>query len=113
MSGAGPSCSVGTDLAGAGNIIPKTIVKLYNAAEKAIATGDREAQAEALDLHRRVAAADWIVVKAGISGTKLALDTFVEKGLGGVPRKPLPRSTEETTRLVESLRPFWEFESSL
>ncbi|KAJ9109751.1 hypothetical protein QFC19_001981 [Naganishia cerealis] len=96
-----------------GNIIPKTMVKLYNVGKRAIDTGDREAKDEALDLHRRVAAADWIVVKAGISGTKLALDTFVEKGLGGVPRKPLPRATEDTVKLVEDLRPFWEYESTL
>ncbi|KAJ9110193.1 hypothetical protein QFC20_003045 [Naganishia adeliensis] len=70
-----PGMQVGMtgSITGTGNIIPKTIVKLYNVAKKAIDTGDREAQAEALDLHRRVAAADWIVVKAGISGTKLAL----------------------------------------
>lgn len=102
-----------TESAISGNIIPKTIVKLYDVAKKAIETGDRDAQAEALDLHRRVAAADWIVAKAGISGTKLALDTFVGKGMGGVPRKPLPRANDDTARLVEDLRPYWEFETSL
>ncbi|KAJ9125496.1 hypothetical protein QFC22_000457 [Naganishia vaughanmartiniae] len=100
-------------ITGTGNIIPKTMVKLYNVGKKAIDTGDREAETEALELHRRVAAADWIVVKAGISGTKLALETFVGQGCGGVPRKPLPRATEETVKLVEDLRPFWEFESTL
>jgi len=69
--------------------------------------------AETLDLHSRVAAADWLIVKAGISGTKLALDVYVQQGLGGVPRKPLPRATEATKKLVEELRSAWEFEQTL
>lgn len=94
-------------------MIPKTIVRLYNVALEALSTGDAAKMAEALDLHVRVANADWLIVKAGISGTKLALDTHVEKGLGGVPRKPLPRATEATRKLVDELKGAWEFEQSL
>jgi dihydrodipicolinate synthase/N-acetylneuraminate lyase len=89
------------------------MVKLYETGLEAIRTGDASKRAEALDLHNRVAAADWLIVKAGISGTKLALDHYVEKGLGGVPRKPLPRSTEATQKLVDELKGAWEFEQSL
>jgi hypothetical protein len=94
-------------------LIPKTIVKLYNTTIEAFRTGDALTMATALDLHQRVAAADWLIVKAGISGTKLALDTYVEKGLGGVPRKPLPRSTDATADIVGQLKGAWEFEQSL
>ena len=100
-------------ITGTGNLIPKTIVKLYDTAVEALRTGDAQQMATALDLHRRVAAADWLIVKAGISGTKLALDTYVEQGLGGVPRKPLPRSTDATMKIVEQLRSAYEFELTL
>ena len=100
-------------ITGTGNLIPKTIVKLYDTAVEALKTGDAQQMATALDLHRRVAAADWLIVKAGISGTKLALDTYVEQGLGGVPRKPLPRSTDATRKIVEQLRSAYEFEQTL
>lgn len=61
-----------------------------------------------------VSSADWIIVKAGIGGTKYALDSFVEKGLGGVPRQPLPWVDEATKNMVDrDLRSVWEYEQSL
>jgi hypothetical protein len=61
-----------------------------------------------------VSTADWIIVKAGIGGTKYALDSYVEKGLGGKPRQPLPPVDEATMRMVDSeLRATWEYEESL
>lgn len=61
-----------------------------------------------------VARSDFIIVKAGIQGTKYALDHYVEKGLGGVARLPLGELTEATKKLVENdLKEDWEFESKL
>ncbi|KAF7357685.1 putative dihydrodipicolinate synthase [Mycena venus] len=75
-------------ITGTGNIIPKTIVKLYDTAVSALATGDAEQLEAARELQDLVAEADWAVVKAGIGGTKYAMDTYVQEGLGGVPRTP-------------------------
>jgi dihydrodipicolinate synthase/N-acetylneuraminate lyase len=96
-----------------GNLIPKTIVKLYQTALRALTTHDPESMTQTLDLHRRVAEADWIIVKAGISGTKLALDVYVEQGLGGVVRRPLPKVDQGVRELVDQLKGAWEFEQSL
>jgi hypothetical protein len=61
-----------------------------------------------------VVMADWTIVKAGIGGTKHALDAYVEKGLGGNPRYPLPRADKATMRMVDNdLRKVWEYECSL
>lgn len=48
-----------------------------------------------------VSEADWVIVKAGIGGTKYALDKFVAPGLGGVPRKPLPIADDATRSLID------------
>lgn len=61
-----------------------------------------------------VARSDFIIVKAGIQGTKHALDHFVEKGLGGVARLPLGELSDATRKMVEQdLKEDWEFESRL
>lgn len=61
-----------------------------------------------------VARSDFIIVKAGIQGTKYALDHFVEKGLGGQPRLPLGPLSDATRQMVENdLKEDWEFESKL
>ena len=99
-------------ITGTGNLIPKTIVKLYEVAVKALST-EPGLMKQAMELHRRVAEADWVIVKAGISGTKLALDRYVEKGLGGAVRSPLPQVNEGTEKLVEMLKEAWEYEQSL
>lgn len=89
------------------------MVKLYDVGLQALKTGDPDLRAEALKLHNVASNADWLIVKAGISGTKLALDTYVEKGLGGPPRKPLPRADSAVEALVKQLKPYWEIESAL
>jgi hypothetical protein len=76
--------------------------------------GDKAALAEAVELQDRVARSDFIIVKAGIQGTKHALDHFVQKGLGGVARSPLGPVTPEVVKMVEEeLKEDWEFECSL
>lgn len=39
--------------------------------------------------------------QAGIGGTKYALDTLVQQGLGGNPRKPLPPADDATKALID------------
>jgi dihydrodipicolinate synthase/N-acetylneuraminate lyase len=100
-------------ITGTGNVFPKTMQRLYTQALKGIA-GDAAALAEAAALQDRVARSDFIIVKAGIQGTKHALDHFVQKGLGGVSRSPLGPVTPEIAKMVEEqLKEDWEFECSL
>ncbi|KAL1409037.1 hypothetical protein Q8F55_005861 [Vanrija albida] len=100
-------------ITGTGNIFPKTINRLYTQTVKGLA-GDAAALKEALELQDRVARSDFIIVKAGIQGTKYALDHFVQKGLGGVARLPLGPVSPEVKKLVEDeLKGDWEFEQSL
>ncbi|KAJ7141440.1 putative dihydrodipicolinate synthase [Mycena epipterygia] len=101
-------------ITGTGNIIPKTIVKLYDTAVAALATGDGEQLQAARGLQDLVAEADWAVVKAGIGGTKYAMDTYVQPGLGGVPRSPLPPApTAIKAMLATGLKRAVAFENSL
>jgi hypothetical protein len=61
-----------------------------------------------------VAEADWVVVKAGIGGTKYAMDAYVQEGLGGVPRAPLPHaSTAIKAMLATGLKRAVAYENSL
>ncbi|KIY65726.1 putative dihydrodipicolinate synthase [Cylindrobasidium torrendii FP15055 ss-10] len=101
-------------ITGTGNIIPKTIVKLYEASVKAVSSGSKEDLDKALELQDIVSDADWVIIKAGIGGTKYALDKFVQPGLGGVPRAPLPLVGEEIKALVDNgMKRVIEFENSL
>ncbi|KAK4687802.1 4-hydroxy-2-oxoglutarate aldolase, partial [Tremellales sp. Uapishka_1] len=100
-------------ITGTGNVFPKTIQKLYKASIAGLA-GDAKALQEAMELQKRITRSDWIIVKVGIQGTKYALDTFVEKGLGGTVRSPLGPITDATKKIVdEQLKEDWEFESKL
>lgn len=100
-------------ITGTGNVFPKTIARLYEQAVKGL-QGNAEAMAEALKLQDRVARSDFIIVKAGIQGTKHALDVFVQKGLGGRSRLPLGPCSDEVKKMVETeLKEDWEFECSL
>jgi len=88
-------------ITGTGNVIPKSIVKLYNLSTKAIETGDPKLFKEALELQQIVSRADWCIIKAGIGGTKYALDAHVEKGLGGAPRIPVPEADDAVKKMVD------------
>lgn len=68
----------------------------------------------ALELQDIVSDADWAIVKAGIGGTKYALEEYIQKGLGGVPRSPLPPASEEIkSMLAKELKRAIEYENSL
>lgn len=100
-------------ITGTGNVFPKTMQKLYTTALKGLA-GDQTALAEAMILQDRVARSDYIIVKAGIQGTKHALDHFVQKGLGGYARLPLGPVSPDVVKMVEEdLKEDWEYECSL
>lgn len=100
-------------ITGTGNVFPKTIARLYTQAVKGLA-GDAAALKEAQALQDRVARSDFIIVKAGIQGTKHALDHFVQPGLGGSARLPLGKATPEVIKMVEEdLKEDWEFECTL
>ncbi|KAJ7497625.1 dihydrodipicolinate synthase [Mycena latifolia] len=101
-------------ITGTGNIIPKTIVALYDAATAFLAAGGPAELARAQELQDLVAEADWAVVKAGIGGTKLAMDLYVQPGLGGVPRTPLPPANDAIkAMLATGLKRAVAYENSL
>ncbi|KAK4699291.1 4-hydroxy-2-oxoglutarate aldolase, partial [Phenoliferia sp. Uapishka_3] len=101
-------------ITGTGNCIPKTIVKLYKTATAALASGDPKLMQEALKLQDIVSTADWCIVKAGIGGTKYCLDLYVQKGLGGAPRSPLPKADSACEAMVaKGMKASMAYENSL
>ena len=61
-----------------------------------------------------MAEAEWVTVKAGIGGTKYALNHYIAENLGGVPRKPLQLVNNEIKLMVEAkLQKALEYEKSL
>ncbi|KAK9321848.1 hypothetical protein V1517DRAFT_325317 [Lipomyces orientalis] len=77
-------------ITGTGNVLPKLMVKLYNAISDFVVDPSAEKLAQVTELQDVVTEADWVIVKAGISGTKYALDKYFQHGLGGMTRSPLP-----------------------
>ena len=110
-------------ITGTGNVIPKTIVHLFNLATKALSPQGTHADlVEAQKVQDLVAQADWVIVKAGIAGTKYALTKFSDSSAGGVKgldlggrvRSPLPQVDEKTKKVVdEGMKEAVEFENSL
>ncbi|KAK4058406.1 hypothetical protein OIO90_000564 [Microbotryomycetes sp. JL221] len=101
-------------ITGTGNIIPKTIVKLWKISNEALETGDVEKLREAQALQDLCSDADWVTIKTSIPGTKYALDHFVQKGLGGTSRKPLPPADDKMKQLIEKeFAEAWAYEQSL
>lgn len=73
-------------ITGLANLVPNTLIKLYQLAEQS--KTDLTVLPEAQKLQGIVARADYTIAKAGIAGTKYLLEKLY--GYGGVPRKPLP-----------------------
>lgn len=70
--------------------------------------------AAALEIQDIVTEADWVIVKAGIPGTKYALDSLVQNGLGGAARKPLPETSAAIKKMVdEGMARAMAYENSL
>ena len=117
-------------------MIPKTIVKLYATATAALKSGNPKDLQEALKIQDIVSTADWCIIKAGassalrkrvgessvliprgvvgIAGTKYALDAYVENGLGGFVRKPLPEADAACKAMVDKgIKAALAYENSL
>ncbi|KAF7305980.1 Dihydrodipicolinate synthase [Mycena chlorophos] len=103
-------------ITGTGNVIPKTIVKLYDTAVLGLEKNDATLLEEARVLQDLVCEADWVIVKAGIQGTKYAMDTWVDSPvkLGGAVRSPLPETSAGIkTMLAGALERAIAYENSL
>ncbi|KAK9454594.1 hypothetical protein V1511DRAFT_401397 [Dipodascopsis uninucleata] len=100
-------------ITGTGNVFPKLIVKLYDAIVDYLAVPTAEKLAVVQDLQQTVSFADWAIVKAGIPGTKYAMDK-IAPGLGGVCRSPLPPISPAVKALVDDdLAKAFDIEASL
>ncbi|EST08897.1 DapA-like protein [Kalmanozyma brasiliensis GHG001] len=86
-------------IAGSGNIIPRTLVKLHQLTTKAVETKDWEKLEEAKRLQEVVSVADWALFKAGIPGTKCALRRWYYEY--GVCRMPLQPASKEVLAMLE------------
>ena len=65
---------------GTGNIIPKTIVKLYATSVAALKTGDPKLMQEALKLQDIVSAADWCIIKVSPLSGRLSSPPAIKLG---------------------------------
>ncbi|MCJ1372554.1 hypothetical protein MMC20_003779 [Loxospora ochrophaea] len=92
-------------IAGGANVMPKTIVRVWNL----WAEGKIE---EAMELQKLLSKGDWVLTKAAVPGTKQAIQVYF--GYGGYPRKPLRRlSDSEVKELGEKIKDIMKFENSL
>ncbi len=87
-------------ICGSGNIIPRTIVHLYNLAREAVAEKNWEKLQQAQELQAVVSHADWVMFKAGIPGTKCALQRWYYPV--GVCRMPLQPASKEVQSMLET-----------
>jgi L-threo-3-deoxy-hexylosonate aldolase len=92
-------------LAGGANVIPRLSVQIFN-------LWGAGRLAEAMELQKLLSAADWVLTKTSIPGTKSALQTYY--GYGGYPRRPLGRPTEVEARAVaDGIKDAMELERKL
>jgi len=80
-------------IAGGANVIPKTIVKVWDL----WAEGKWQ---ESMDLQKVLSVGDWVLTKAAIPGTKSAIQSYF--GYGGYPRRPLKRLDKAGVESVKS-----------
>jgi len=100
-------------ITGTSNIFPKTIARLYDLSKEALKTGDSGKMQEAMDFQDRVSAIDWVIVKAGIGGTKYMLNEYFQSNLGGTTRSPVPEADTAIKSMCDGLKEAVEFEKSL
>jgi L-threo-3-deoxy-hexylosonate aldolase len=92
-------------IAGGANVLPKTIVKVWNL----WAEGKYE---ESLQMQKILSKGDWVLTKSAIPGTKSGIQSYY--GYGAYPRRPLKKLTESQVRAVkEGIREVMELENSL
>ncbi|KAJ5499738.1 hypothetical protein LT330_000581 [Penicillium expansum] len=78
-------------LAGGANVLPRLCVRIFTLWSEGRLT-------EAIEAQQQLSAADWVLTKASIPGTKGAIQSYY--GYGGFPRRPLSRLTEAQYQTV-------------
>lgn len=92
-------------LAGGANVIPRICVQVFN-----LWSAGR--LAEAMELQKLLSAADWVLTKSAIPGTKSAIHTYY--GYGGYPRRPLSRLSEAQAQdVADGVKQAMELERTL
>jgi L-threo-3-deoxy-hexylosonate aldolase len=92
-------------LAGGANVLPRLCVRIFTLWSEGRLT-------EAIEAQQQLSAADWVLTKAAIPGTKGAIQSYY--GYGGFPRRPLGRLSEEQTKTIANkIKPAMDVELSL
>lgn len=78
-------------LAGGANVIPRLCVRIFT-------LWSEGRLAEAIEAQQQLSAADWVLTKAAIPGTKSAIQSYY--GYGGFPRRPLGRLSDDQAQAV-------------
>ncbi|KAJ5818473.1 Aldolase-type TIM barrel [Penicillium riverlandense] len=92
-------------LAGGANVIPRLCVRIFN-------LWSQGKLAEAMEAQQQLSAADWVLTKAAIPGTKSAIQSYY--GYGGFPRRPLGRLSEaQAQAIADQIKDAMEVERSL
>jgi L-threo-3-deoxy-hexylosonate aldolase len=92
-------------IVGGANVIPKTCVKVWS-------LWNEGKLKESFEMQKILSKGDWVLTKAAIPGTKIAIQSYY--GYGGYPRRPLKRlSDEAAAEIEEGIREVMELEMSL
>ncbi|KAJ5774011.1 Aldolase-type TIM barrel [Penicillium paradoxum] len=78
-------------LAGGANVLPRLCVRIFTLWSEGRFT-------EAIEAQQQLSAADWVLTKSSIPGTKGAIQSYY--GYGGYPRRPLSRLTDAQYQAV-------------
>lgn len=92
-------------IAGGANVFPKTCVQVWDL----WAQGKVQ---EAIELQKVLSTGDWVLTKAAVPGTKVALQIYF--GYGGHPRRPLKRvSSKERIKISAGISELMKVELAL
>ncbi|XWW98392.1 hypothetical protein V2A60_006392 [Cordyceps javanica] len=102
-------------IGGLGNVAPRACVRVFDAAaatETEGGGGGGVLAPEAVRLQEVVARGDWVAIKTGVVGVKVALNEYA--GYGGFSRRPLPRPDGAKAKtIVDGLKELMALENSL
>lgn len=92
-------------LAGGANVLPRLCVRIFT-------LWSEGKLAEAIEAQQQLSAADWVLTKAAIPGTKGAIQSYY--GYGGFPRRPLSRLTDaQYKENADKIKPAMDVELKL
>lgn len=92
-------------LAGGANVLPRLCVRIFT-------LWSEGKLAEAIETQQQLSAADWVLTKAAIPGTKGAIQSYY--GYGGFPRRPLSRLTDaQYKEIADKIKPAMNVELKL